>query len=46
MIAYDMCGYNCAVRRLAERIGDVVQEYAGIEPEELDRQHYYGVNFG
>ena len=46
VIAYDMCGYNRTVRRLAERIGDVVQEYAGIEPEELDRQHYYGVNFG
>ena len=45
LIAYDMCHYN-ASRRLAERVADVVRQYAGIEAEELDRQLYFGVNFG
>jgi hypothetical protein len=45
VIAYDMCGYNYAVRRFADRIGKVVRQYAGLEPEEIDRQLYYGLAF-
>jgi hypothetical protein len=44
VIAYDMCHYN-ASRRLAERVAGVVRQYAGREPEEVDRQLYYSVDF-
>ena len=45
VIAYDVCAYNNDVLGFSTRIAEVLRRFSHSQPQELDSQIYYGVNF-
>jgi hypothetical protein len=45
VIAYDVCSYNNDVLGFSTRIAEVLRRFSHSQPQELDSQIYYGVNF-
>jgi hypothetical protein len=45
VIAYDVCSYNNDVLGFSKRIAEMLTRFSHSQPQELDSQIYYGVNF-
>jgi hypothetical protein len=45
VIAYDVCSYNNDVLGFYNRVAGMLKEISNSQPEALDSQIYYGVNF-
>jgi hypothetical protein len=45
VIAYDVCSYNNDVLGFSNRISEMLRRFSHSQPQELDSQIYYGVNF-
>jgi hypothetical protein len=45
VIAYDVCSYNNDVLGFSTRIAEMLRQFSHSQPQELDAQIYYGVNF-
>lgn len=46
VLAYDVCSYNNEVVGFSTLISETFRKYSHVQPEELDSQVYFGVNFG
>jgi hypothetical protein len=45
LIAYDLCSYNNDVLGFSTRIAEMLKRFSHSQPQELDSQIYYGVDF-